>query len=161
MADSVNDIGQVVHKNNPVPQPNHHWGDGLERDALAWGNFRMPVNEAGSSEIYAFGGYSHRDGIGNPYRRYQGSARSWDQIYPLGFLPNIEGLVTDYSMAGGLRGLVGGWNYDIGATSKHWVALATVLRKSRRDRFVLMMFLSARGEPVEPRARAHPSTSSG
>ena len=34
------------------------------------GNFRMPVNEAGSSEIYAFGGYSHRDGIGNPYRRY-------------------------------------------------------------------------------------------
>ncbi len=119
VADSVNDIGQVVHKNNPVPQPNHHWGDGLERDALAWGNFRMPVNEAGSSEIYAFGGYSHRDGIGNPYRRYSGSARSWDQIYPLGFLPNIEGLVTDYSMAGGLRGLVAGWNYDLGATFGH------------------------------------------
>ena len=28
-------IGQVVHKNNPVAQPNHHWGDGLEKDALA------------------------------------------------------------------------------------------------------------------------------
>jgi iron complex outermembrane receptor protein len=119
VADSINDIGQVVHKNNPVPQPNHHWGDGLEKDALAWANFRMPVNEAGSSEIYAFGGYSHRDGIGNPYRRYSGSARSWDQIYPLGFLPNIEGLVTDYSMAGGLRGLVSGWNYDLGATFGH------------------------------------------
>jgi iron complex outermembrane recepter protein len=119
VADSINDIGQVVHKNNPVPQPNHHWGDGLEKDALAWANFRMPVNEAASSEIYAFGGYSHRDGIGNPYRRYQGSARNWDQIYPLGFLPNIEGLVTDYSMAGGLRGLVSGWNYDLGATFGH------------------------------------------
>ena len=119
VADSINDIGQVVHKNNPVPQPNHHWGDGLEKDGLLWGNFRMPVNEAASSEIYAFGGYSHRDGIGNPYRRYQGSARSWDQIYPLGFLPNIEGLVTDYSMAGGLRGLVSGWNYDLGATFGH------------------------------------------
>ena len=78
VADSINDIGQVIHKNNPVPQPNHHWGDGLEKDALALGNFRMPVNEAGSSEIYAFGGYSHRDGIGNPYRRYAGSARNWD-----------------------------------------------------------------------------------
>jgi len=119
VADSINDIGQVVHKNNPVPQPNHHWGDGLERDALAWGNFRMPINEAGSSELYSFGGYSHRDGIGNPYHRYAGSARSWDDIYPLGFLPNIEGLVTDYSMAGGLRGLVSGWNYDLGATFGH------------------------------------------
>jgi iron complex outermembrane receptor protein len=119
VADSINDIGQVVHKNNPVPQPNHHWGDGLERDALAWGNFRMPLNEAGSSEVYAFGGYSHRDGIGNPYHRYQGSARSWDQIYPLGFLPNIEGLVKDYSIAAGLRGVVGGWNYDLGGTFGH------------------------------------------
>src|SRR6266536_4064577 len=27
-ADSVNSIGQVVIKRNPVPQPNHHWGDG-------------------------------------------------------------------------------------------------------------------------------------
>jgi iron complex outermembrane receptor protein len=119
VADSVNEIGQVVHKNNPVPQPNHHWGDGLERDALAWGNFRMPVNEAASSEVYAFGGYSHRNGIGNPYRRYTGSARSWDQIYPIGFLPNIEGLVTDYSVAGGLRGVVSGWNYDLGAEFGH------------------------------------------
>ena len=119
VADSINDIGQVVHKNNPVPQPNHHWGDGLERDALAWGNFRMPVNQSGSTEIYAFGGYSHRKGIGNPYRRYAGSARSWDDIYPLGFLPNIEGLVNDYSMAGGLRGVVSGWNYELGGEFGH------------------------------------------
>jgi iron complex outermembrane recepter protein len=119
VADSVNDIGQVVHKNNPVPQPNHHWGDGLERDALAFANFRLPVNAAGSSEIYSFGGYSHRKGIGNPYRRYAGSARNWDQLYPLGFLPTIGGLVTDYSMAGGVRGVVSGWNYDLGAEFGH------------------------------------------
>ncbi|HEX6615662.1 MAG TPA: TonB-dependent receptor [Gemmatimonadales bacterium] len=117
--DEVNDQGQVVHKNNPVPQPNHHWGDGLERDAMAWGNFRLPVNQTGSSEIYSFGGYSHRKGIGNPYRRYAGSARSWDQLYPLGFLPTIGGLVTDYSAAGGVRGVVSGWNYDVGAEFGH------------------------------------------
>ncbi|HET6577307.1 MAG TPA: TonB-dependent receptor, partial [Gemmatimonadales bacterium] len=119
VADSVNEIGQVVHKNNPVPQPNHHWGDGLEKDALAFANFRMPVNAAGSSEIYSFGGYSHRDGTGNPYRRYFDSARNWQDIYPLGFLPTIGGLVTDYSMAGGLRGVVSGWNYDLGAEFGH------------------------------------------
>src|SRR5215207_9668707 len=104
VADEVDENGQVVKKNNPVPQPNHHWGDGLERDALAFANFRMPVNEAGSSEIYSFGGYSHRNGEGNPYRRYFDSGRNWQDIYPLGFLPTIGGLVTDYSAAGGLRG---------------------------------------------------------
>ena len=119
VADSVNEIGQVVHKNNPVPQPNHHWGDGLERDALAWGNFRLPLNESGSTEIYSFGGYSHRKGIGNPYRRYAGSARSWDDLYPLGFLPTIGGLVSDYSMAGGLRGVVSGWSYELGTEFGH------------------------------------------
>jgi iron complex outermembrane receptor protein len=63
--DEINDKGQVVHKNNPVEQPNHHWGDGLERDALTFANFRMPVGNSGT-EIYSFGGYSHRNGIGNP-----------------------------------------------------------------------------------------------
>jgi iron complex outermembrane receptor protein len=27
--------GQVIEKRNPVDQPNHHWGDGLEKDVLA------------------------------------------------------------------------------------------------------------------------------
>ncbi len=116
--DEINDKGQVVHKNNPVPQPNHHWGDGLERDALTFANFRMPVNERGT-EVYAFGGYSHRNGIGRPYRRYFDSPRNWPQIYPLGFLPDIQGLVTDWSMAGGVRGLVSGWSYELGTEFGH------------------------------------------
>ncbi len=119
VTDSINDKGQVVQKRNPVPQPNHHWGDGLERDVLTFGNFRMPVNQAASNEIYAFGGYSHRDGTGNGYRRGAGSNRNWREIYPLGFLPEINGKPTDYSMAGGLRGAVSGWNYDLGAEFGH------------------------------------------
>jgi iron complex outermembrane receptor protein len=118
IADDIDDKGQVVHKNNPVDQPNHHWGDGLERDALTFANFRMPVG-SGGTEIYSFGGYSYRNGVGNPYRRYSGSARSWDDIYPLGFLPDIQGLVTDYSAAGGLRGLVSGWSYELGTEFGH------------------------------------------
>ncbi|HEV8456571.1 MAG TPA: TonB-dependent receptor [Gemmatimonadales bacterium] len=119
VTDSINDKGQVVQKRNPVPQPNTHWGDGLEKDVLTFANFRMPVNEAGSSEIYSFGGYSHRDGTGNGYRRTAGNNRNWREIYPLGFLPEINGKPTDYSAAGGLRGLVSGWNYDLGAEFGH------------------------------------------
>jgi iron complex outermembrane receptor protein len=119
LTDVINDKGQVVEKNNPVPQPNHHWGDGLEQDILGFANFRMPINEAGSSEIYSFGGYSHRDGTGNGYRRYAGNNRNWPEIYPLGFLPEINGKPTDYSAAAGLRGVVSGWNYDLGAEFGH------------------------------------------
>ncbi|HEX5719361.1 MAG TPA: TonB-dependent receptor, partial [Thermoanaerobaculia bacterium] len=117
--DVIDENGQVIEKNNPVPQPNHHWGDGLEQDVLGFANFRMPLNEAGSSEIYSFGGYSHRDGTGNGYRRYDDDNRNWPEIYPLGFLPEINGRPTDYSAAAGLRGVVSGWNYDLGAEFGH------------------------------------------
>jgi iron complex outermembrane recepter protein len=111
--------GKVVQKNNPVPQPNHHWGDGLEKDALGFANFRLPLNEGGTSEIYSFGGYSHRDGSGNAYRRYAGNPRNWPELYPLGFLPTFSGVATDWSAAAGLRGLVAGWSYDLGGEFGH------------------------------------------
>src|SRR5881397_3211316 len=60
--DVINSQGQVVIKRNAVPQPNYHWGDGLEKDIMTLGNFRLPLNAAGTSEIYAFGGYSFREG---------------------------------------------------------------------------------------------------
>jgi len=117
--DSIDSKGQVVEKRNPVPQPNSHWGDGLERDILTFANLRMPLNDRGTAEIYSFGGYSHRNGTGNGYRRTAGDSRNWPDIYPLGFLPEINGRPTDWSAAGGLRGIVSGWNYDVGAEFGH------------------------------------------
>src|SRR5258708_3455216 len=119
LADSINSIGQGVIKRNPVPQPNYHWGDGLEKDVLTMANLRYPLNAAGTSEMYAFGGYSSRDGAGQGYRRYDTSNRNWKQIYPLGYLPEFHPAVTDYSAAGGYRALTGGWSLDLGAPSAH------------------------------------------
>jgi iron complex outermembrane receptor protein len=123
--DSINSTGQVVQKRNPVDQPNHFWGDGEEKDVLSFANFRLPINEAGSSELYSFGGYSHRDGTGHGYRRCAVdcasfiTGRAWPEIYPFGYLPAITGTATDYSAAGGIRGTVSGWNYDLGAEFGH------------------------------------------
>ncbi|HYF39955.1 MAG TPA: TonB-dependent receptor, partial [Gemmatimonadales bacterium] len=36
-----------------------------------------------------------------------------------GFLPEIAGEATDWSAAGGLRGVVGGWSYDLGGEFGH------------------------------------------
>ena len=118
LTDSIVD-GKVIVKNNPVPQPNHHWGDGEERDIMTFANFRMPLNDAGTSEIYSFGGFSHREGTGNGYRRYASSNRNWTEIYPLGFLPEFNPDVIDYSAAAGWRGVAGGWSVDFGGTLGH------------------------------------------
>ncbi|UCF18682.1 MAG: TonB-dependent receptor [Gemmatimonadota bacterium] len=120
VADSIDsETGQIIRKQNPVDQPNHHWGDGLEKDILTMANLRMPLSDARTSEIYAFGGYSFREGTGNGYRRYFDSGRNWPQIYPLGFLPEFNPDVTDYSGAAGFRALAGGWSVDAGVSYGH------------------------------------------
>jgi len=115
IADSVANC-QVIIKRTGVPQPNVHWGDGAERDAHTFANFKLPINDAGTSEIYAFGGYSHREGTGNGFFRKPQNSRNWGEIYPLGFLPEFNPTVIDYSAAGGVRANAGAWSMDYGAS---------------------------------------------
>src|ERR1041384_5094253 len=75
--------GQVIVKRNPVDQPNHHWGDGLEKDVLTMANFRLPLNDHGTTELYSFGGWSYREGTGNAYR----SEEHTSELQSLAYLP--------------------------------------------------------------------------
>ncbi len=43
--------GRIIEKRNALPQPNYHWGDGLEEDAMTFANFRMPLNPGGTSNV--------------------------------------------------------------------------------------------------------------
>ena len=121
VTDSIVD-GRVVVKRNPAPQPNHHWGDGLERDVLTMANLRLPLNDQGTTEFYSFGGYSSREGTGNGYRRCAVDcasfiqSRNWSEIFPLGYLPEFAPKVTDYSISGGIRAATGGWSIDVGTS---------------------------------------------
>lgn len=118
-ADVVDDEGNVIEKNNPVEQPNHHWGDGNQDDILTFVDLDVPVTADESTRVYAFGGYSFREGDGEGFRRQGISARNWPEIYPEGFLPTFDADVTDASAAGGLRGLAGGWSWDAGVSWGH------------------------------------------
>ena len=113
--DSVANCRLVVRRTN-VAQPNVHWGDGLERDIQTFANLRLPLNAAGTTEFYAFGGFADRDGTGNGFFRKPRNGRNWPQIYPLGFLPQFRPAVTDYSSAAGIRTNAGGWAVDIGGS---------------------------------------------
>lgn len=115
-ADLIDEDGGVVVKRNPVPQPNHHWGDGRQTDILGFVNAEFPLNEARTLEAYGFGGYSFREGEGNGFRRQGISDRNWPEIHPLGFLPTFDVDVTDWSGSGGVRGAAGPWTFDVGGS---------------------------------------------
>jgi iron complex outermembrane receptor protein len=117
------DVGDQLRagdaSNNPVPQPNIHWGDSKERDALAFANAEFPLNEQKTTTFYLFGGYSHRfSSAGGNYRRAI-DAGDWPQIYPLGFLPLIEPIIIDGSASAGVRGIQSKWFWDANAEFGH------------------------------------------
>lgn len=117
-ADAVVD-GKLVAKNNTIPQPDHHWGDGASRDLMTFASAAFPFDARGSAGLYAFGGYSSREGTGFGYFRPPSSERNWTQIYPNGFLPRFAPDVVDLSGAAGVRGALSDWSYDFGATVGH------------------------------------------
>lgn len=98
--------------NNAVPQPNHRWGDPDTRDAMTFVNAQVPLNARQTRFFYAFGGFSRREANSAGFYRRANDARNWPQIYPLGFLPEIQPLVMDASAAGGVRGAWNNWAWD-------------------------------------------------
>ncbi|HUP44881.1 MAG TPA: TonB-dependent receptor [Thermoanaerobaculia bacterium] len=105
--------------NNPVSQPNHHWGDSYMRDWMAFANLNLPLSDDGRQILYAFGGYSVRHGSHGGFYRRALDARNHPEIYPLGFLPLIEPRVADDSLTAGLRGELATWFYDVSAGYGH------------------------------------------
>ncbi|MEJ7768349.1 MAG: TonB-dependent receptor [Chitinophagaceae bacterium] len=85
-------------------------------------NFGYPVGVSG--EIYAFGGYSKKNGEATGIFRYPstvpGNARTFASnvfsVYPNGFLPEIQSDIMDFSSAVGFRTKINEWNFDISNT---------------------------------------------
>ena len=87
----------------------------VEATSVMW-NSAIPAGSGG--EIYAFGGFSDRNGVsGGFYRHAFQAPRSVPQLYPNGFLPLQTTDVSDFSQAVGFRydnGRSG--RYDLSAT---------------------------------------------
>lgn len=69
-----------------------------------------------SVRAYAFGGYSYRNGNSAGFYRRPNQSRTATSLYPDGFLPEIDSDVKDFSLAAGIKGKLGGVNYDISNT---------------------------------------------
>lgn len=67
-------------------------------------------------EAYGWAGYQNRDSESAAFPRLSDNANNVASIYPNGFLPLIAINSKDLSVAGGLRGQIGGWDADFNLT---------------------------------------------
>lgn len=98
----------------------HGFGDGktVDYNVFVNGGFDLGPN----FELYTFGSYGIRDGIGAGFYRRSNDARNRDfaastvnfvPYYPDGFLPKIQSEIEDVSGAVGVKGDLGGFNVDL------------------------------------------------
>ncbi len=86
------------------------FGDGSLDNYSLFFNGGFPVK--GKTSFYAFGGVGRRNGSAYAYTRDAGSARNVLSIYPNGFDPVIESIITDVALSFGIRSQCHGWNTD-------------------------------------------------
>ncbi|HEX8216431.1 MAG TPA: TonB-dependent receptor [Allosphingosinicella sp.] len=105
---------------------NHRYGDAETRDYNLFVN--MGTNLTNAIELYAFGSYGHREGESAGFfrrandarnRNFSASTTSFVPFYAEGFLPLITSEIEDYSLAVGVRGESGGWNWDLSHVYGH------------------------------------------
>ncbi len=76
----------------------------------------MAVPTSRTSEVYAFGGVSYRNGNSAGFYRLPYQERTVTSVYPNGFLPEINSNIHDQSFSVGIRGKAKGWNLDLSNT---------------------------------------------
>ncbi|KAG0751070.1 hypothetical protein G6F24_014670 [Rhizopus arrhizus] len=105
---------QAAHPDLDVPNPVQRWGQpDLESRRVG---FNVKANASDTLELYAFGLYSHSDGVSDFNWRNPdtttGAYRTttifpgWNlrSIYPVGFSPQYGNVQNDLQLVGGLRG---------------------------------------------------------
>lgn len=93
---------------------NHKYGSAKLMDASLFVNADYELDD--NKSWYAFSGISKRNGSAAGFFRRALDARNTLEIYPDGFLPHIDTDIMDFSLATGIKGKMGDWNYDVSET---------------------------------------------
>ncbi len=91
-------------------QRNYRMGDGESEDLNL--SFTAGIDLDSGFELYGFGTYSDREAEGSNFFRYPVSDNNVAAIHPNGFLPIGVADVTDFSLAGGIKGELSDWTVD-------------------------------------------------
>ena len=119
---------RTVGGSRPFASPAQIWGQPDREQALALVNALLPLTAG--VEMYGFASYAAKDQTGGFFYRRPGVSQLLPvrladgsihdpraSLYPAGFTPQFSGDVTDYSVAGGLRGShQSGLTFDVSAS---------------------------------------------
>ncbi len=87
--------------------------------------FNSSFNAGKKTEIYMFGGYNYRFTDAFAFSRAANEERNVLEIYPNGFDPQIQSVITDKSLSVGMKTLIGGFKLDanntFGANNFHYM----------------------------------------
>jgi iron complex outermembrane receptor protein len=94
-----------------IPEPRQLLliGEAATEAKFLWSNFEMPVGEG---ELYAFTGYSEKEGVSKGFYRAAADDRVWSALYPEGITPVLGTKTRDMSYSFGYKMLVGTWEFD-------------------------------------------------
>jgi len=73
-------------------------------------NLKLPLGN--NAEFYSFGGLTYRQGEAAGFYRLPYQSRTVTDIYPNGFLPEINSNINDESLALGIKGEINDWKID-------------------------------------------------
>ncbi len=90
---------------------NHRFGKADIEDFALFYNLGYELNS--SLSLYSFASYSNRKGNSAGFYRRAKDSRNLTEVYPDGFLPQIDTDVDDYSFAIGLNGETNDWTWDV------------------------------------------------
>ncbi len=85
-------------------------GEAATEMSSLWANFSYDLGE--SSELYAFGGFTSKEGESLGFYRPADDNRVWSALYPEGVTPKLGSKSEDYSVAVGFKTQVGDWDLD-------------------------------------------------
>ena len=90
---------------------NHRFGKAAIEDFALFYNLGYEFDN--SLSLYSFASYSNRKGNSGGFYRRAKDSRNLTEVYPDGFLPQIDTDVDDYSFAIGLNGETNDWAWDV------------------------------------------------
>lgn len=94
---------------------NFQIGDAKIKNIQGFFNASIPLND--QIEFYASGGVSHRNGTGYGFRRLPSETENVVfSIFPFGFQPELNSIVTDLSSSVGFKFKFGEWKLDLSNT---------------------------------------------
>ncbi|KGJ94063.1 TonB-dependent receptor plug domain-containing protein [Colwellia psychrerythraea] len=85
-------------------------GEAATEMSSLWANFSYDIGE--SSELYAFGGFTSKEGESLGFYRPADDNRVWSSLYPEGVTPKLGSKSEDYSVAVGFKTQVADWDLD-------------------------------------------------